>query len=44
MENLDFRFLEEDDECLDEIEGLTLNAIELLATLVIKDALYLLVK
>lgn len=44
MENLDFRFLEEDDECLSEIEGLTLNAIELVATLMTKDALYLLAK
>ncbi|EAR93623.2 importin-beta amine-terminal domain protein (macronuclear) [Tetrahymena thermophila SB210] len=44
LDNLDFRFLEEEDECLNEIEGLTLNAIELLATLVIKEDLYMLVK
>lgn len=43
-ETLDARFLEEEDEFVSEIEGLALNAIELVATVVTKDSLYILVK
>ncbi|EGR32294.1 hypothetical protein IMG5_089160 [Ichthyophthirius multifiliis] len=43
-ENLEMRFLEEEDEYLNEIEGLTINCIELVSTLVTKDTLYMLIK
>jgi len=43
-ENYDIRFLEEEDECNDEIEGMTLNAIELVSTVVTKDSLHPLIK
>ncbi len=38
------RFLEEEDEYQNEIEGLTINCIELVSTLVTKETLYMLIK
>ena len=38
------RFLDEDDENFNDIEGLTINCIELVATLVTKETLYMLIK
>lgn len=42
--SLDNRFLDEEEEFVSEIEELAVNAIELVATLVTKDALHMLIK
>jgi len=36
--------LDEEDEVSSEIEGMTINAIELVSTVITKDSLYMLVK